>query len=155
MCECVCILIPLSIFDLLFFSVLTWYRFVKPRHSHSHYLTEFIRSCTCFGSTLVHVSTLAIVSTCMLAQSSCTCACLVAVLEQPHLGDELAQLLYRYRGVELFQLSLTQNIDCPISKIDLYEQELSATVRAHLEFVISSATASDQRSELNMQDKVF
>ena len=30
-------------------------------------VTEFIRSCTCFGSTLVHVSTLAIVSTCMLA----------------------------------------------------------------------------------------
>ena len=44
-------------------------------HCHHHQLevlpmggvTEFIRSCTCFGSTLVHVSTLAIVSTCMLA----------------------------------------------------------------------------------------
>ena len=26
----------LSIFDLLFFSVLIWYCFVKPRHSHYH-----------------------------------------------------------------------------------------------------------------------
>ena len=62
--------------------------------------------------------------------------------------------MYRYRGVDLFWLNLTQNIDCPISKIDLNEQELSATVCAHLEFVFSSATASDQRNELNMQDKL-